>query len=109
MQFDTSVHETDRLTLGFQFDGTGSYDLLGGTLKTGMLTLGYQGTGWFEQFDGSLEVTQDFTIGKDTFGQGGFHQHSGIVSTPRLRIAPNSETYGRYRLDGGELPLICSA
>jgi hypothetical protein len=107
--------------------GTGTYNLNTGTsptLDTGFISLGFSGTGVFNQQDGTTNNTGSLFIGADhgtynqfggdlnvggqgtivgTFGIGEFNQSGGTHTTAALSLGQHSGSVATYTLTGGDL------
>jgi hypothetical protein len=114
------------LTLGSN-GGTGTYDMNGGTLNVSILTLGFSGSGTFNQTDGSV-ATNNIFMGTDqaaynlsggslavqggqgtivgTFNVAEFNQSGGTHETNELIVGNQSFARGVYNMSAGSLSVL---
>ena len=114
------------LTLGSN-GGTGTYDMNGGTLNVSILTLGFSGSGTFNQTDGSV-ATNNIFMGTDqaaynlsggsltvqggqgtivgTFNVAEFNQSGGTHETNELIVGNQSFARGVYNMRAGSLSVL---
>ena len=132
---DSNQNNAVNLIIGVNGDGNGTYNLGGGTshlIVTGVETIGYQGTGTFNQTGGTHSVKNlifgSGALGDGTYnlisnnasvsavkltvtgieqiglnGIGTFNQTGGTHTVNELSLGTNTSGYGEYYLNDGVL------
>jgi len=91
---------TNSLTLGGGALGTGSYDLHGGNLKDAVCTVGWNGTGSFDQSGWAHAITTSLRLGYMN-GSAGTYTIRGGLLTAGSSIGVSGDGTGTLDVQGG--------
>jgi autotransporter-associated beta strand protein len=118
-----ALYQPHDVYLGYNLGGSGTYNLLGGSLSVGSIYVGNSGSGSFTQTGGANSLGTSLYLGYNTgsngtytqssgsllnasteyigySGSGGFTQTGGVNSIDNLQLGSNVGSSGAYTLGG---------